>query len=134
MPRKCEEWVGATPDTKVPDRIKLRIWRAQNGICGLSNTPINPGDPKHLHHRIALILGGLHSESNLVWVHAKLNAEEAKSEVALKAANDARAKAHAGIKSDGKTALAGRSDELKKAAKAPKKPPLEPRRLYRDAS
>ena len=33
MARKLEEWVGDTDDTKIPDRVKVRILNAAAGRC-----------------------------------------------------------------------------------------------------
>lgn len=106
MSRSVREWVGKTDDERVPDRVKLRIWRRQCGqanftICPLSGLPLRWTDKKHLHHDKALILGGEHRETNLFWVHAAANSEEAKAEVAIRAKNDSVSKKHAGIATPG---------------------------------
>jgi hypothetical protein len=81
-----------------------------------------------------LILGGEHRETNLVWVLADANADEAKTEVATKAKNDARAAKNLGIKSGGKTGLEGRTPKEKHEARAARSsakiPVPPPRSLY----
>ena len=42
--RAVEEWIGKTPDSKVPDRVKLRIWERECGRCHLSGRKILAGE------------------------------------------------------------------------------------------
>ncbi|MCJ8518970.1 5-methylcytosine-specific restriction endonuclease McrA [Pseudorhizobium tarimense] len=65
MARSVEEWIGKTDDTKVPPRVRLRIFERENGICHLTGQKIQPGDEWDLEHKVALILGGQHRETNL---------------------------------------------------------------------
>lgn len=64
--RSIEEWIGKTPDSAVPDRVRDRIFVRFQGRCQLSQIKIRPGDAWELHHEKALSLGGEHRESNLV--------------------------------------------------------------------
>ncbi len=135
MSRSTQEWVASQDDQAVPERVQLRIWRNQmdaDGVvhCGISGEPIQAGDKKHLHHKLALCLGGQHRESNLVWALAVFNMEEAKNEVAVRAKNDARTKAHVGIKGKPTSLSVSRAErEARKAERskdrvAPGKPPV----------
>lgn len=63
--RAVVEWAGKTPDTKVPTRVRLRIFEREGGRCWLSGRKIMPGDLWDLDHKIALCNGGEHRESNL---------------------------------------------------------------------
>lgn len=63
--RALPEWVGSTPDAKVPPRVRLRIFEREGGRCWLSGRKIMPGDKWQLDHKIALINGGEHREANL---------------------------------------------------------------------
>lgn len=65
MARAVEEWIGKTDDQKVPPRVRLRIFEREGGICHLSGQQIQPGEKWDLEHKVALILGGQHRESNL---------------------------------------------------------------------
>ena len=38
--RAVPEWIGATPDTKVPERVRLRVFNAYGGVCYLSKRKI----------------------------------------------------------------------------------------------
>lgn len=65
MPRTLPEWVGKTPDTKIPPRVRLRVWERDRGSCRNCNRKIGAGDKWGLDHDMPLILGGEHRESNL---------------------------------------------------------------------
>ncbi len=64
MSRAVEEWIGKTPDTKVPTRVRLRVFEKYNGRCYLSGRKIGPADKWDLEDIIALINGGENRESN----------------------------------------------------------------------
>ena len=36
MTRSVPEWIGKTPDQKVPDRVKVRIFDREGGVCHIS--------------------------------------------------------------------------------------------------
>lgn len=63
--RSVPEWIGKTPDSKVPRHVRLRIFDREGGKCHLSGRKIMPGDAWDLDHKVALINGGEHRESNL---------------------------------------------------------------------
>ena len=65
MTREVPLWVGKTPDSQVPARVRLRVFEAHGGRCWISGRKIMPGEAWELDHRIALINGGTHSEDNL---------------------------------------------------------------------
>lgn len=52
--RSVPEWVGATADTPVPDRVRLRVFAKYNGMCHRSERKIRAGDRWDLDHVIAL--------------------------------------------------------------------------------
>ena len=54
--REPDEWIGATPDTPVLDRVKLRVFRRFEGKCYLTGHKIRPGDAWHIEHRIPLAI------------------------------------------------------------------------------
>jgi 5-methylcytosine-specific restriction endonuclease McrA len=63
--RKIKEWIGATPDTPAPPRVRLRVFEAFGGKCGITGRRINAGDAWDLDHILALTNGGENRESNL---------------------------------------------------------------------
>ena len=85
MSRAVPEWIGKTPDAKVPDRVRLRIFDRESGMCHLSGRKIRPGEPWDLDHRVALINGGEHRESNLFPALRDKHREKTAEDVAEKA-------------------------------------------------
>lgn len=65
MSRAVPEWIGKTPDAKVPQRVRLRIFERYGGRCHISGRLIRPGDLWDIDHLVALINGGEHRESNM---------------------------------------------------------------------
>lgn len=63
--RKVPEWIGKTPDTPTPPRVRLRVFEAHGGKCYLSGRKITPADNWELEHMLALALGGENRETNL---------------------------------------------------------------------
>jgi len=63
--RTVDEWIGKTPDTKVPQRVKARVFEKYDGKCHWSGRKILAGDQWDADHIIALINGGENRESNL---------------------------------------------------------------------
>jgi 5-methylcytosine-specific restriction endonuclease McrA len=63
--RSVPEWIGKTPDTKVPARVRLRIFENHGGICHISKRKIGPSDLWDLDHVIPLKDGGEHRETNM---------------------------------------------------------------------
>lgn len=112
--RSTEEWVGSSPDQKVPDRVKLRVFERHGGICHISGRKIQAGEAWELEHVKALSLGGSHRESNfapaLKSAHKKKTAEDRKA----KAKSDRIRKKHLGIKKPSKFAGSRNSKWKKK--------------------
>ena len=65
--RAVPEWCGATADTPIPDRVKLRIWEREQGRCYLSGLKINAlKDSFQYEHVIPVGLdGSMNRESNI---------------------------------------------------------------------
>ena len=82
--RKVPEWIGATPDTKVPPRVRLRIFDRCGGICHLSGRKIRAGEPWDLDHIVALANGGEHKETNLAPALQDKHREKTREDVAEK--------------------------------------------------
>lgn len=129
--RSVEEWVGRTPDSKIPERVRLRIWRREKGRCYLTGAKIFPGDTFEFEHKKRLDDGGENRESNIYLAlkepHKRKSAEERKR---AKKADDT-AKRYVGIRTP-KTRLKGRPfpkpDKTRPAIDKSALPPL-PRRV-----
>lgn len=101
MPRAVKEWIGPSPDTPPPPRVKLRIWERENGICYLSGRKIQPCEPYQFEHKIAIINGGKNRESNLFLALVDKHKEKTKADLAEKSRVADRAKSHLGIRKEG---------------------------------
>lgn len=53
--RSVDEWVGATPDTVPPPRVRLRLFDAKGGKCHMCGRKIRAGEYWVCEHLIALI-------------------------------------------------------------------------------
>ena len=95
--RAVPEWIGATPDAKIPPRVRLRVFERHNGVCYLSKRKIRPGDKWQLDHIKALVNGGTHSEGNLAPVLVEPHKAKTAADVAEKAKIDRIRKKHLGI-------------------------------------
>ena len=82
--RSVDEWVGSTPDAKVPPRVRLRVFEREGGRCWLSGRKIMPGEPWDLDHKVALCNGGEHRESNLFPALREHHREKTAADVAEK--------------------------------------------------
>jgi 5-methylcytosine-specific restriction protein A len=99
MPRAATEWIATHPDQKIPERIKLRIWAREGGVCYLTGRKIMPGDARDFDHKIALINGGQHREFNIFPVLRDKHKEKTKADIAEKATIAAIQAKHLGVKS-----------------------------------
>jgi len=95
--RAIPEWIGATPNTPVPPRVKARVFLAYDGVCYLSGRKIRPGEPWECEHIIALINGGQNREGNLAPALAEPHKAKTADDMAIKS-KTARIRAkHLGI-------------------------------------
>lgn len=108
MPRSTPEWVGKTPDTPVPDHVKLRIFRDHGGRCHISGRKILPGDAWDLDHVIALINSGENRESNLAPALRDKHRQKTAEDVKAKAKGDRAEKRRVGIKAAPRVKMRGR--------------------------
>jgi 5-methylcytosine-specific restriction endonuclease McrA len=80
MTRSIPEWIGETPDTPPPPRVRVRVFDAKGGQCHRCTREIRPGDAWTCEHVKALINGGENRESNLditcEWCLPVKNAED----------------------------------------------------------
>lgn len=63
--RSVPEWIGATPDTPAPPRVRLRVFERCEGKCHRCTRKIAAGEKWTLEHLVALINGGANAEGNL---------------------------------------------------------------------
>jgi hypothetical protein len=132
--RSVKEWIGRTPDSKVPDHVRLRIFRNADGVCHISKRKIGAGEAWQLEHVIPLSLGGEHRESNLRPALGDPHKGKSAEEADRRAKADAAAKRHIGIRPVSSRPLQSRgfasSDKsIARKAREPKAR-LKPRDLY----
>jgi 5-methylcytosine-specific restriction endonuclease McrA len=103
MSRSVPEWIGKTDDAKIPPRVKLRIFEREGGICHLTGVKIQPGDEWDADHKIPLILGGEHRESNLFPALREAHRKKTAVEMSVKSKIARVKKKHLGIKDTGQS-------------------------------
>lgn len=96
--RRVPEWIGKTDDAKVPDRVRLRVFMDYEGKCWISGRKITSGDLWDLDHKIALINGGEHRESNLAPALRDKHRAKTAEDVAEKSAAYRKAAKHTGAR------------------------------------
>lgn len=96
--RSVPEWIGKTPDSPVPPRVKARIWEREEGKCHITGRKIRPGEKWELEHKLALSLGGEHRESNLAPALVIPHRAKTRIDRRIKAKNDRVRKRHIGIR------------------------------------
>ncbi len=95
--RSTPEWIGKTPDSAIPPRVKLRILEAQKNACATCRTEFCAHVRPQFDHTIALINGGENREGNLQAICDHCHKPKTVKDVAMKA-KDRRVKAkHLGI-------------------------------------
>lgn len=105
--RSVKEWVGASDDSPVPPRVRLRVFDAKGGRCHSCKRKIAAGETWTCEHMKALINGGKNRESNLDitcgWCLPAKNA----ADVAEKSKTAERRKKHLGLKPPTRNPLPG---------------------------
>lgn len=98
MSRALPEWIGKTPNTPAPPRVRIRIFERCEGKCHISGRKIAPGEPWELDHIKALINGGENRESNLAPALKDKHREKTTADVAEKAKIARKVAANIGAK------------------------------------
>ncbi len=98
MSRSVAEWIGATPDTAIPIRVRLRLFERCEGRCECCNRKLMPGDRWDADHKVALINGGQNRERNLQVLCDWCHPEKTKADVREKAITARKRSKHIGIK------------------------------------
>ncbi|KSV95425.1 HNH endonuclease [Sinorhizobium sp. GL28] len=96
--RSVPEWIGKHDDQKVPDRVRQRVFDREGGICHLTGEKIDPvRDEWDLDHKVALILGGEHRETNLFPAKKEPHRRKTAVEMKVKSKIARTRKKHLGI-------------------------------------
>lgn len=94
MSRALPEWIGHTPDTAIPDRVKLRVHDRAEGKCKKCDQPARPAE---YDHAIPLIIGGENRETNLQLLCVPCHKAKTALDVKIKAKVARVRKRHLGI-------------------------------------
>lgn len=98
MTRSVAEWIAKNDDAKIPDRVKVRILERENFICHLTGAKIDPvRDQFDFDHKVSLILGGAHRETNLFPALREAHRKKTAIEVGIKSKIAKVKKKHLGI-------------------------------------
>lgn len=111
--RTVPEWIGATDDTPVPPRVKLRVFERMGGVCHISKRKIMAGEEWDCDHVVALINGGENRESNMAPALKQPHRQKTADDVKLKAKTDRIRKRNLGIRKRSKFACS-RDGKFKK--------------------
>lgn len=115
MARSTKEWIGKADDAPVPPRVRLRVFMRLGGICQCGcNRPIRPGEPWQTDHRVALINGGQHRESNLQPLIVEHHKGKTREDVAEKSRTHKRRLRHHGIRKPKHIMPGARASRFKK--------------------
>jgi 5-methylcytosine-specific restriction endonuclease McrA len=112
--RSVPEWVGSSPDAKVPDHVRVRIFDRAKGICHITGRKIRAGEKWEIEHVTPLADGGEHRESNLApalkWAHQEKTRAEATSRAKVRRIR----KKHIGASTTKRPMQGSRASGLKK--------------------
>lgn len=106
--RATPEWIGKTPDSKVPASVRARVFLRAGGRCYLSGRVIRPGDAWELEHVKPLSMGGEHRETNLEPALVDAHREKTSAEASVRAKCDRIRLKHIGAFPPSKTPLKSR--------------------------
>jgi len=95
--RSVPEWIGKTPDTPAPPRVRIRVFERHGGKCHISGIKILAGDEWDMEHIKPLHRGGENRESNLAPALRQAHREKTKLEMADKAKADRIRAKHLGV-------------------------------------
>lgn len=95
--RAIEEWIGSTPDARIPPRVRLRIFDRAKGICHITGRKILAGEAWEAEHIIPLHRGGEHRETNLAPALVDAHRIKTAAERDEKAKTERTRKKHLGI-------------------------------------
>jgi 5-methylcytosine-specific restriction enzyme A len=82
--RSTAEWIGASDDSAIPPRVKVRVFIRDGKKCAICTLPILGKLRPAYDHTVALINGGGNRESNLQLLCVPCHAVKTKADVAEK--------------------------------------------------
>ncbi len=114
--RSLPEWIGKTPETSTPPRVKARIREKQDGKCACCGVKLGmAGEGIEFDHITALINGGENRESNIQALRSRCHKVKTRKDVAEKSRVNRKQNKHFGFKPESRTPLpGGRKSKFKK--------------------
>ena len=106
--RAVPEWIGKTPDSAIPARVRRRVFDRHRGICQITGRKIMPGDKWDCDHIRAICNGGQNREFNLQPAILKAHRAKTREDVKQKAVSDRIRKKHLGIRTTKRPMLGSR--------------------------
>lgn len=122
MSRTVAEWIGKTPDTPIPPRVKLRVFEKFGGRCYLSGRIIRAGEAWECDHVKAIKNGGENRENNLAPALKDKHREKTKADVAEKSMIYRKAAKNIGIRLNGKSRLQGQGFQKRSPQRSASRP------------
>lgn len=114
MSRSIAEWIARHDDQAIPPRVQVRIFGRDNGRCQECTRRCGVGgEPWQIDHKVALVNGGQHRESNLRLLCVECHKGKTKEDVAEKATVYRKRKKAIGVRKPSKFACS-RSSRFKK--------------------
>lgn len=105
--RTVPEWIGKTPDTAIPARVRARVFDRAGGVCHISGRKIQAGEEWHCDHIKPLADGGEHREGNLAPALGSEHRRKTSAENAQRAVERRKREKHLGIKRPVRNPLPG---------------------------
>ncbi len=96
--RSVPEWHGATPDTRAPTKVRIRVFDAHGGRCYVTGRKIAAGEAWDLDHVKPIHLGGENRETNLAPISKAAHREKSAAELTVKAKTDRIRAKHLGVR------------------------------------
>lgn len=98
MSRAVEEWVGKTDNSRIPGRVRVRVFQRQDGCCAECGRKMAvAGEPFEVDHVTALILGGENRETNLRALCGPCHRAKTAGDVAQKSVEARKRAKHLGV-------------------------------------
>lgn len=119
MTRSVEEWIGASPDSAIPKRVRLRVFERCGGRCHISGIKIQPGDKWDMDHVIPLVLGGENRELNLAPALSTEHRKKTAADVAQKSKERRVRAKHIGLHKPKAIMAGSRASKWKKPLHGP---------------
>jgi 5-methylcytosine-specific restriction enzyme A len=96
--RELPEWIGATDDTAIPARVKIRIFDLSKGCCSVCTLQVAGKLRPAYDHVIAIVNGGANRENNLQLLCSPCHLLKTRGDVAEKSITARKRAKHLGIK------------------------------------